>query len=289
MNTSEKMKGPDFIVVGAAKSGTTTLCEQFATHPEIFVTTPKEPKFFSLDENYTKGLEHYLELYRDGQSAIARGEGSVNYTMRTESPETAKRIHKHYPDCKILFAARHPYDRIISNWQMFKRSNPEAAELNECIKDPNLDHFLADRSRYFYNLEPYLELFPRENIKVIFFEPLTLDPQETLSDCFRFLGVDENWQLPDPKLEANRARDFKPQKTRRKKANFPGSNLLRSLLPSSLRKSLSSQFLEVKDTSATLAKPELSPETKAYLRERLESDIKTFLQTFDKPDDYWAL
>ena len=53
------MTKPDFIIIGAAKSGTTTLYEYLCRHPQIFMSTPKEPDFFSLDQNYTKGIEWY--------------------------------------------------------------------------------------------------------------------------------------------------------------------------------------------------------------------------------------
>jgi len=67
------MNKADFIIIGAAKSGTTTLCDRLGEHPEIFVSTPKEPKFFSIDDNYKKGVAEYEKIFIGSDKEKVRG------------------------------------------------------------------------------------------------------------------------------------------------------------------------------------------------------------------------
>ena len=71
---------PNFIVIGAMKSGTTNLCHQLSLHPEIFISDPKEPCFFSNDDRWQRGLPWYESLFDAVTNEKAVGEGSVNYT-----------------------------------------------------------------------------------------------------------------------------------------------------------------------------------------------------------------
>lgn len=84
---------PNFLVIGAMKSGTTNLCHQMSLHPEIFFSEPKEPCFFSNDDRWQKGLSWYEVHFDAVITEKAIGEGSVNYSKLMEFPRSAERIH----------------------------------------------------------------------------------------------------------------------------------------------------------------------------------------------------
>ncbi|MEX2430634.1 MAG: sulfotransferase, partial [Dehalococcoidia bacterium] len=107
---------PNFLVLGAMKSATTTLCELLATHPQAFVCEPKEPEFFCKDEVYSRGWPWYQSLFRSALHKKAVGEGSTSYTKKLLFPRTASRIAAHVPDARLIYIVRHPIERIESHW-----------------------------------------------------------------------------------------------------------------------------------------------------------------------------
>ena len=86
------MRLPDFIVIGAAKSGTTALCADLALKDDVFVTTPKEPEFFARDDRHAEGLESYARLFEGACPDQVCGEGSTLYTLSPHFPQTAARM-----------------------------------------------------------------------------------------------------------------------------------------------------------------------------------------------------
>ena len=117
------MSKPDFIIIGAAKSGTTTLYQYLCRHPQIYMSTPKEPDFFSLDMNYHKGIEWYESLFDGAKPEQICGEASTTYSRWHQHPKAAERISQYLPKVKLIYIMRHPVDRAYSFYAYrFKRS-----------------------------------------------------------------------------------------------------------------------------------------------------------------------
>lgn len=288
MTIAEIIK-PNFLIVGAAKAGTTGLCALLNQHPSIFVCEPKEPKFFSLDENFQKGWEWYGELFRDAKdakNAIAIGEGSVNYTMRTAYPKTAARIAQHLPSAKLIYIVRHPLERIVSNWRMYALSNSNPLKFNEALRKEECRSFLIDRSKYWYQINAYTDYFPPEQLLILFFEDFVANPQDTLRKCFNYLGVDPNFETTNPEKPRNRTDDTRVEASWRKKLRqVPLWQTSSKLIPQPLKKKIASSALS---TQPRIGKPEWDKNVYQWVVDEIAEDATTFLKHYGKPLNYWS-
>lgn len=194
---------PTFLIIGAAKAGTTSLYEHFRSHPEIFMPRLKEPRFFCYGgaggEDRLKfpvqTLAEYEALFAEGADATARGEASVHYLR---DPEAPGRIRALLPDVRLIASLRDPVDRAFSVHQMNQRNGgaPDTPFARALTQDTALHY------PYHAHLQPYFELFPRENIRVILLEDLESEPRRTVRSLFEFLGVDPGF-VPDLDKVAN--------------------------------------------------------------------------------------
>lgn len=122
--------GPDFIVVGAMKAGTSSIARNLGDHPEVWMPEA-EVHFFNDDEAYEKGPELYEKQLDPGESGVKIGEKTPTYSLLPKVPE---RIHRHYPDTHIVWIFRDPVARAYSNyWHVVKKGNelrpwPQAVE-----------------------------------------------------------------------------------------------------------------------------------------------------------------
>src|SRR5271167_2267183 len=98
---------PDFVVIGAMKSATTTLHEQLARQPGFFMSRPKEPSFFSDDRVHARGWAWYSSLFRLAKPRDLRGESSTHYTKLPTHPRTVERMVRHLPRLKLIYVMRH--------------------------------------------------------------------------------------------------------------------------------------------------------------------------------------
>jgi hypothetical protein len=197
---------PNFIIIGAAKAGTTALYWYLAEHPEVFMSAVKETNWFAYGRNDLGELvygdeklhrfpvrsEHeYAQLFANAGKAKAIGDSSPMYL---ECPQTAGRIAKALPDAKLICSLRNPVDRAYSDYQMYLR---ERGRHLDPQRDLSADaHWLQPDahwmrvSRYHDALLRFFERFPRKNIQVILFDDLRQDTLGTVQDVYRFLGVD---------------------------------------------------------------------------------------------------
>jgi Sulfotransferase domain len=195
---------PTFLLIGAMKSGTTTLWWYLARHPDVFMTTLKEPNFFN--DHWHRGLGWYERLFASAGGARARGEASVRYTSFPNDPECPGRIASVLPDVRLLFLVRDPVDRIRSHYLHEVAALRERRPLERALRE---NPIYLDRSRYAMQLERYLEHFPREQLLVVRAEDLFRVPSEVLPRVYGFLGVDPSWRPAGPvRRENDTARSF---------------------------------------------------------------------------------
>ena len=98
------------------KCATTTLANQMAAQDGIFISDPKEPNFFSNEENWPKGSAWYESLFERSAGAQLRGEASTHYTKLPTYPHTLQRFRKVFEDVKLIYMMRHPIDRLRSQF-----------------------------------------------------------------------------------------------------------------------------------------------------------------------------
>jgi len=219
--SGSRMALPSFFVVGAAKSGTTSLHVYLDQHPDIFMSKPKEPFFFEAE--YDRGPEYYYRRYFGGWN----GEREVGESRHRNLylPYIPARIHSFNPEARIIAILRNPAERAISHWRHRLRggfdrhargketlglfdalqadlerirsgatvSTPEeiARYATNAGDDEQDDHrTYLDTGYYLEQLKRYEALFGRSKMHVVLADDLFQDPAKTMMGIFSFLQVD---------------------------------------------------------------------------------------------------
>jgi hypothetical protein len=208
---------PNFLVIGAAKCGTTALYHYLRQHPDIYMSDNKEPLFLAYDfddpdfSDKQRGgvatLEEYEALFDGVTTERAVGEASTLYVY---SPLTIPNIKRYVPDAKLIALVRNPADRAFSSFQQIVAMGTEpltdfaealAAEPQRLATRTTLTHY-RNGGYYYRQLKPYYDEFGSDRIRVYLHEDLTAEPLAVLQDIFRFLGVDDTY-APDFSVRHN--------------------------------------------------------------------------------------
>jgi len=289
---------PNFLIIGAAKAATTSLWYLVRQHPEIFMTSRKEPHFFSIDEQYELGFDWYESWFADAEEWQQRGEASASYTAKGFYPKAAERIAVYEPNMRLIFIARHPFDRIESLWLQLRRMSVTKFLQREGMRvDPSFDRALHEQSaaliettKYWEEISRYRQLFPDEQILVLLFEEFKRDTPATLRRCFEFLGVDPNVEVESPSAHLNSMEQHRlPRESVQKFWGSPRGRALyvgfANLFPHRARKWIGRHLMR----SRPQDRPVWTPESKEWVREQLQEDVSKFLDFYGLPDDTWDL
>ena len=209
---SEPGRLPDFIIIGAMKSATSTLHKQLSAQPGIFMSTPKEPNFFSDDQIYRKGLDWYRGLFSDAEDHDICGESSTHYAKLPDYPHTILRLQEAIPTPKLIYVMRHPVDRLISHYMHQWSEGVITCDINKAVdRYPELINY----SCYSKQLTPFVDAFGKEALMLIFFNDLKSASQSVLEAIGRFVGVADptclRWLLEEApeNVSINRVRRFR--------------------------------------------------------------------------------
>ena len=207
------MKRPNFFLVGAAKCGTTALSEYLGSHPNVFMSQPKEPMFFSSDikhYSYYNNMERYLSLFeKAGEEHFAVGEASTQYLA---SRNAIAEIKKFRPDAKIIIMVRNPLEMIPSfhcqavNLSIEKIEDFETAWRSQ--EKRRLHHQLDSSHPYTFLtqyrewgalgrlVKRWLEAFRREQVKIIVYDDFCSNTRDVYTGVLEFLSVpDDNREI----------------------------------------------------------------------------------------------
>jgi len=243
LKTSKReVRLPDFMIVGAAKSATTTLYEYLFRHPDVYLTTPKEPEFFSRDSVYERGADWYAELYagvRDGQVC---GEASTTYTRYPLTPDVPGRIARYAPEVKFIYIMRHPIDRAFSHYKHTMRHGvtmtfEEGWASRDDIYRGWDGRAYTECSKYLMQIEQYLRHFPRESFLFLFYEDIIASPATVLEACQEFLGLEVRDVVGEGELHSNVGDEAQilRHRTTQQLQRVPGAAALVRALPQSVR------------------------------------------------------
>jgi hypothetical protein len=177
---------PNLVVVGGLKCGTTSLHHYLNLHPEVQMSRPKELNFFVAELNWPLGPEWYASHF-SGRASV-RGESSPHYTNRPRFEGVAERMRSVVTDVRLVYMVRDPIERMLSHYLHNVGGGYEDRTLADAFADPESAY--VTRSRYFFQLEPYLEEFGSERIEIVGREELKRDRPATMRRVFAFLGVD---------------------------------------------------------------------------------------------------
>lgn len=192
---------PNLIVIGAMKAGTTSLHFYLNQHPKISMSKEKELNFFS--RNWAMGIDWYTSQF--GGEADIYGESSPSYTDYPYFSGVPGRMHQVLPDAKLIYVVRDPIERIISQYIHWSQTdNPPS--LSEALADFEKSRYVQ-RSKYYMQLEQYLQFYPTSRILLITQEELLNCRQETLKKVFRFLDVDASFYSPKYLQIRHKSRD----------------------------------------------------------------------------------
>ncbi len=196
---------PHLLIIGAQKSGTTSLFTYLGEHPDVCASRSKEPQYF--DRQYCRGEKWYRAHFRPKPHHIIRMEASTHSLFH---PLSAQRVRKAIPDAKLIAILRNPVDRAYSQYNQsggfgFETLSFEdalAAEENrlsgwyEKIEREEVADSLAfrqfsyvTRGLYAEQIERWLRHFPSEQFLFLKAEDMFASPQECLANVHRFLGL----------------------------------------------------------------------------------------------------
>jgi hypothetical protein len=279
----------DFIIGGAAKSGTTSLYEYFDRHPGVCMSFRKEPNYFS--KHYERGESWYDEFFDHCGGGLLRGEASVSYLVFAR--RSARRLYDDVPSARLLFILRNPVERAYSDYWFAVRQGRlqhrkglfgDLIRGNESIPSywrPQHDvgDLLIRRGKYYDSLSTYYDHFDREQTKVLVTGDLSTSGFE---DASEFLGVDP---LPDKTPHANAG-------------SYPTSEFLyavykvgrrvASLFPKPLHEKPDGWKRRVKTRFFQgEAPPPMSAEDRRYLEETYEASVKDLEDLIDRDLSHW--
>lgn len=207
MTEIQRHRLPSFIIVGAQKSGTTSLFHYLASEDEIGMAAEKEVHFF--DRFFQRGLGWYQSRFPPHASSSDRllGEATPLYLFH---PLAVQRIKDVLPDCRLVVSLRNPVDRAISHYyhevalDHERRTFEEAIETEDEVISREYERVLEDgeyfsidlqrysylaRGRYFDQMTRLFDCFPSEQVLVLQAERLFTDPVEPLRKLHAFLGL----------------------------------------------------------------------------------------------------
>jgi hypothetical protein len=206
---------PNFLIIGAAKAGTTAIWSYLSQHPQIYMSPHKEPRYFALCGRpvefcgpgditrfrFVTDFDDYKALFEGVKGETAIGEASPWYLY---VPSAAPAIKERLPGVKLIAILREPVERAFSNFLHAVRegleplsSFREAMEAEEeRIQAGWSPRFHYKQKGYYYRqLSHYLEYFDRERLRIYLYDDFIEEPAELVADLFAFLGVNVEFEV----------------------------------------------------------------------------------------------
>lgn len=288
------MEKVNFFIVGAAKSGTTSIHSYLKEHPEIYMLEPKEINYYVKEEVESQGLffqgyvaqtkEEYEKIRSKGDDYKAVGEASVSYLFYEKAPH---RIKRDYPNAKILIFLRNPADRAYSHYLMDHRIGHVSTPFKYIVNQTEHSAFgslyyqqYIKLGFYHDQVKRYVDVFGEKNVCIMLDEDLKQDLQGALVKIFLFLQVSAADVNPTPTHQ----NIFFVPKTRSTKFLYKIYWLRKALkifLPDSVIEKLKSSKLSDKN------KPLLDDKTRKTLIQMYYNDVSRLEQLIDRELAHW--
>ena len=301
------MEIPNFLIIGAAKSGTTALYRYLKQHPEIYMPDRKEPHHFSFDDitkntngpgDYVRTAitdkQEYQSLFSNVKNQKAVGEASPTYIY---VPGTAERINSELPNSKVIAILRHPADRAFSAYMHLVRDGHETIlDFQKALNRENeriennwgpIWHY-QKAGLYYEQLMPYFKLFRKNQIMIIIYDDYKKDPAKINRSIFKFLEIDENF-LPDMSAKPNVSGIPKNKHLQKIMSNFfDRDNIIRTV-----SRNLFSEEIRWRFTSymrnQNLQQIKMSLEVRSGLVDYFRNDINNLQYLIDRDLSHWLI
>ena len=293
------MSWPNFLIVGAAKAGTTSVYHYLKQHPAIFMSERKEPAFFCFagetvryldgDPQFITDPEDYQRLFQGGGSSPARGEATAIYLYFHHA--TIKNIFQYVPDpesVKIIIGLRNPVERAFSQYMMLVRdlreplSFEEAIALEEGRKEDGYSSDFLYVSRGFYadSVRAYMEKF--QCVKTFLYDDLRRDPGALCADLFSFLGVDPNVTICSDIMFNVSGRPRASVINRWMSSRGRAKMFVTGMMSAQLKESLKNAVYRL-----NLKRERINDDTRAMLGERYRDDVDQLSSLIGRDLSFW--
>lgn len=263
---------PDFIGLGANRSGSTWLSQNLMQHPQLCLPK-KEMHFFN--KNYDQGIAYYEAEFASCPKDKFSGEVTPAYFHTEEVPS---RISQCVPNAKLFVSLRNPVSRAYSQyWRMIATGQANESEtFEDVLRDREL---VLWTGRSYEHLTRYYQYFDKDNIAVILFEDIKNSPSQVLSELFSFLNVDANFESPLLEQRINAAASI--NKLARSKTSWYANRILTRLG----FHNLSSKVEE--NNRSTL--PTMKLETRRFLVDYYRDDVTRLQDLLQRDLQSWLL
>jgi 1,2-diacylglycerol 3-alpha-glucosyltransferase len=213
---------PNFFIIGAPKSGTTSLSEYLRVHPNIYFSRVKEPHFFDRDtsKRLKLSLRTYLSLFAKADPGLhkAVGEGSTGYLF---SNVAVSEILRFNPDSRFIVMLRNPVE-LVRAWhsQMYFEGVENIREFEMAWRlegtrrhGYEIPHNCWEPKKLFYSewgklgdqMERLFSVVDRDRVMVILFDDFVADPKRVYEEVLAFLGVQSDGRTDFPQINENRS------------------------------------------------------------------------------------
>ncbi len=310
---------PNFLVVGAAKSGTTSLYNYLKQHPEVYMSPIKETNYFSTDidlsefsktykrierqkkidiDKYVKGpmdreiwgayiknRNHYVKLFKHVRDETAIGEVSNSYLYSKVAPYNIK---SEIPDVRIIMILRNPIERIFSHYLADLRDGKTKMGFRDAVtydfsrkkKGWGVSALYMELGMYYEQVKRYLSAFSRKNIKIYTYDYYKEKVKNVLSDLCAFLNIDRSFYF-DTTILHNKARIPKYKNLLYYISKTGIKRPLYRLIPQSLKYNVKNSFFTIKNL------PELSNNDKNFLIQFYKEDIIKLSDLIEEDLSHW--
>lgn len=251
------------------KCGTTTLAYQLGLQEGVFITDPKEPNFFSDEENWAKGITWYTSLFEGAPEGALLGEASTHYTKWPVHPDAPRRFADYSPDAKLIYMVRDPVARALSHLRHAWTQREMMGDLETAAREMEI---LWRYGLYDKQLQNWLDLYTEEQVLIVALERLNRRPQEEFARVLEFLGAEGSWidAVDDQNQGADRSRKLPLH-----------SLLVDSPVATALRRALVPKWVRTKIREGRQMKSlEVSDEAKAMIADHLRDDTERFGKRF---------
>ncbi|WP_250658145.1 sulfotransferase family protein [Alkalimarinus coralli] len=203
------MNLPNFIIIGCAKAGTTSLYHYLKEHPDVFMPELKELRYFAYDKSNPehikkpdrvypiRSMDAYKHQFSKVKNETAIGEASPRYI---NSAFAAHKIHRIIPHAKLILSIRNPVDKLYSAYNMEVRDGRASGDIEKELFDSQ--SLLLHNALIYDKLKLYLSLFDASQIKIILFDDLIRDATKEAQSLYRFLNVDSAF-TPNTQVKHN--------------------------------------------------------------------------------------
>jgi hypothetical protein len=268
------------LIIGAMKSATTSLFDLLSQHPEIAVSSVKEPGYFERPDAPEQGWDEYLSLWTwDPEGHAVALEASTSYSKVPWVPGVPERIaaaaSASGASFRFIYVLRHPLRRIESQVRhsLFEGWGKTL--------DQELTQDLIDYSRYAMQIDEYLKWFPRESILVLTLEDLKSDPDDVLRRTCAFLGVSADWEFVGQTRPRNTGDFYQVPGLVGRLAKSGPARLVIRMLPSGLHHALRSALGKLgSEREDTLGRWQLDEDEEERVWAALADDLRRLHEVY---------